>query len=38
MELIIRHETKERGRRALVINEERGVQTLTCWHKNSLTH
>ena len=30
MELIIQHETEGKWRRALVINEDRGVQTLVC--------
>jgi hypothetical protein len=38
MELIIQHETEGKWGRALVINEGRGVQTLTCWHKNSFTY
>jgi len=38
MELIIQDETEGRWRHALVINEDRGVQTLTCWHKNSFTY
>jgi hypothetical protein len=35
---IIQNETVGRGRRALVINEDRDVQTLTCWQKNSFTY
>jgi hypothetical protein len=38
MELIIQHETAAKWRHALVINEDRGVKTLTCWHKNSFSY
>jgi hypothetical protein len=38
MELIIQHETEGKLRRTLVINEDRGVQNLTCLHKNSFTY
>jgi len=38
MELIIHHETEGKRRRAPVTNEDRGVQILVCWHKNSFTY
>jgi len=38
MELISQHETEGKWMRALVTDEDRGVQNLTWWHKNSFTY